>query len=323
MMKVPPEIRSAHQRQTELNEHLRDDVREIIEGFIPDDWHYVGRLKGLESFALKVESGRFDDPMAIEDFFACTIVVRNSTELPLAERLIRENFVVSSRRPPDPNRTHKSPDAFPFDDIRFYAHLAARPMLPANDWDSIIFEIQVKTFLQHAWAIATHDLVYKSNKVSWARARIAYQIKATLEHAEVAIEEADNIAGSSRLRLSDGRTAELVDVINVVKRTWPAERLPHDLRRVAENILFAFRCFGVGPQRFEEIIEAATEAGKGASLLDLSPYAATLQALLDCEKAGFEKFLTKGTRAKLFVPRGIEPPGGLAWPPAATHVTIL
>ena len=54
--------------------------------------------------------------------------------------------------------------------------------------------MQVKTFLQHAWGIATHDLIYKTDDVSWSRQRIAYQIKAMLEHAEMSIQEAGRLA---------------------------------------------------------------------------------------------------------------------------------
>src|SRR5439155_22709942 len=43
-----------------------------------------------------------------EDFFACTIVVANATEIAEAEKLIGENFAVKERRPPRPAHTHRA-----------------------------------------------------------------------------------------------------------------------------------------------------------------------------------------------------------------------
>jgi hypothetical protein len=40
-------------------------------------WFFTWRLKELESFALKIETGRVSNPVALEDFFACTIVLRS------------------------------------------------------------------------------------------------------------------------------------------------------------------------------------------------------------------------------------------------------
>ena len=58
------------------------------------------------------------------------LVVPNPGEVARAEQLIRDTFVVSQRRPPDPHRTHKAPNAFPFDDLRLYVKLRPDPAFP-------------------------------------------------------------------------------------------------------------------------------------------------------------------------------------------------
>ena len=119
--------------------------------------------------------GRFEEPAALEDFFACTVVVANTSELNQAEEMIRKNFKLRERRPKGKKTTHKTPAAFPFDDLRLYVTVRDDPPMPPTDLSGIAFEVQIKTFLQHAWAIATHDLVFKSDEVDWGKQRIAYQ----------------------------------------------------------------------------------------------------------------------------------------------------
>ena len=186
-MKVPASIRRLHEDQKAINDRLKAAIDERMRGLKNPRWHYESRVKELPSFALKIESGRFDNPRSLEDFFACTIVVANSTEIDEAEKLIDENFALQERRPQHPSHTHKASYAFPFDDLRLYVALADKPSVPPTDLIGIVFEVQIKTFLQHAWSIATHDLLYKTDDANWSKERIAYQIKAMLEHAEVSI----------------------------------------------------------------------------------------------------------------------------------------
>ena len=52
---------------------------------------------------------------------------------------------------------------------------------------NITFEIQVKSAFEHAWAVSTHDLVYKSPEIDWKRLRLAAQIKANVEQLDTLI----------------------------------------------------------------------------------------------------------------------------------------
>lgn len=316
-MKVPASIRRLYEDQRAKNERLKAEVDSLVLGIKHPRWHYESRLKQLQSFALKVESGRFTEPQALEDFFACTIVVANFAQVSDAERLIRERFRVDYRRPEKVDSTHKPPSDFPFDDLRLYVKLAEDPSRPPSDITSILFEVQIKTFLQHAWAIATHDLVYKTDDVNWSKQRIAYQTKAMLEHAEVSIQEAERLASCAFLAKQDGRTTEAKEAIALLKRHWAADELPVDIRRLADNILTLIRAVRIDLPRLEKVLTNGRAALGGAHPSNLSPFATVIQYLLNGERDSMVRLLqddpTKKRRplhvlmaAEIDIPAGID-----------------
>lgn len=305
-MKISASIRRLHEDQTALNARLRLKVDERIRNLRRPNWHYESRLKNELSFALKLESGRVRNPEALEDFFAGTVVVGNSAEIAEAERLVVEAFTPKYRRPPDGGQTHKSSDAFPFDDLRLYLTLKANAALPPSDLDGVVFELQVKTFLQHAWSIATHSLIYKSDDVDWSKERIAYQVKAMLEHAEVSIHEAHNLANSSALRLQNKRTQDIRSMIALLRLHWSADALPADLRRLAENISELLGAINVATQRLDEIL-ANMKTERGELPTNLSPHGTVLQGLLQFERDKLLALLRSEPRkARVLVPSEVD-----------------
>lgn len=279
-MKIPASVRNLYDRQRPTYEKLEAQVDRILRPVCNSRrWHYESRVKAEMSIALKLESGRVSNTEVIEDFFACTMVVRNLAEINVAEQEVRRHFNVVERRPQDVSQTHKTPDAFPFDDLRLYALWQDDPDLPPTGLDGKKFEVQVKTFLQHAWGIATHDLVYKTDDVSWSKQRIAYQIKAMLEHAEISIQEADRLAATSALAKTQKETESLKDIIAVIKEAWEPEFLPPDLRRLAENTWTVMRLAGIKLDVIKSALAAERARLKGSLPINLSPYAIIVQAL--------------------------------------------
>ena len=295
-----------------MNDRLKVLVDERMVGLKQSRWHYESRVKELLSFALKIESGRFQRPDALEDFFACTLVVANANQIAEAEKLVDENFTIKFRRPKQQNQTHKASDSFPFDDLRLYVTLRPNPALPPSDLADILFELQIKTFLQHAWAIATHDLLYKTDDVNWSKERIAYQIKATLEHAEISIQEADALAASSALAREDTRTVALNEGIDLIKAQWTGDELPADVRRLAENVMNLLAGLRLKVNRLEEILQEGKTKREGAHPSNLSPYATIVQYLFEAEGDKMAALLkNENGRTKLFIPTEIELPADL------------
>ena len=293
-MKVSLAIREMFEDQLDLNNRLKDEVDKRMAFLKQPRWHYESRVKELESFALKVETGRFTNPRRLEDFFACTLVVANTSEIEAANQLICKTFALDSRRPKDANLTHKSSDSFPFDDLRLYVTLGKDPTMPESDLDDMLFEVQIKTFLQHAWSIATHDFLYKSDSVNWSKERIAFQIKAMLEHAELSIQEVDRLAQSTSLAKENMQTKDTRKSIELLKKHWSEEGLlPHDVRRLAENINKLLDALGVKVKRLDKILDTEKEKTGRNLPLNLSPYGIIVQSLFRHEKSKMVLFLTR------------------------------
>lgn len=312
-MKVPASVRRLFEDQKVKNERLREVVDKRVQGFKDARWHYESRVKQLLSYALKVESGRFAKPAALEDFFACTLVVANVAEIERAEQIICTNFALKERRPPDGALTHKSPEEFPFDDLRLYVSLPQDPSMPPTDLTDLVFEVQVKTFLQHAWSIATHDLLYKTDDANWSKERIAYQTKAMLEHAEVSIQEAESLATTSALAKENSRTTQIKAGIALVKQQWTADELPADIRRLAQNVLSLLDGLHINLGRLEAVLEHGKEARSGTHPTNLSPFATIIQYLFKYEKDKLSELLTRDARKsfRVLIPDEVEIPEDL------------
>jgi hypothetical protein len=228
-MKVTRSIRDVYEEGiasvTELARFTDDILRPIG---VRHKWHYESRVKSLDSFALKIESGRISDPPRLEDWFAAMLVVPNKSNIRTAVDLLSGDevrLIVESRRPPDEAATTKPPDSFRFDDLRLYVRHSQPSGLPPRPFLDRQFEIQIKTFLQYAWGIATHDKIYKADRLSWGAERIAFQTKATLEHVEASIANLDalELASPAPNFAAYSRRNEFVDFI---KGQWEVDRLP-------------------------------------------------------------------------------------------------
>ena len=301
-MKIVKALRDIHHLCFPNYQLLAEEVEGLLKAKVEGrGWFFYSRLKSLESFALKVESGRVQDPNKLEDFFACTVVVSTTSQIEDAERLVLEFFDLSYRKPPDDSLTHKASSSFSFDDLRLY--VVRRPPTSGRRpyLDGLVFEVQIKTTLQHAWSRATHDLIYKSNSISWPLERIAYQVKAMLEHAEVAISEANRLADADWVSKQDRRTIAVVQLIEKLRNIWGDERLPNDVKRLAEALLALFGAADLQIDRFDDIIDAERRR-VGLLPRDLSPYAFTLQAVANFDIDNFRrKFNRRHIRTSVLV----------------------
>lgn len=303
-MKISNSIREAYRQQKELNDRLSIRVKELFEQK-KENWFYKGRIKGVESFTQKIETGHFKNVNALEDFFACTLVVENRTAIQEAKRFVMEHCDIQYQKPKNDKITHNQPYEFQFDDLRLYVKLKPTNAGPPGPLNEIIFEVQIKTFLQHAWTLATHELVYKGDTINWGMQRIAYQIKAMLEHAEVAIEQAEEMGMSSALARSHQSTDAKSAMVSWLKETWPADQLPADTLRLANTILEILSAFKLDLESLKESVRLEALQGLGPYSLNLSPYETIIKALHSHNNTAFQAFLkqplTSRNRTQLLI----------------------
>ena len=216
-MKIVQSIQNLYNSNLAYFDILKKEIDGILQNNRKQEWHYVSRIKAIESFAMKIETGRFNTKEIFEDFFATTIVVQNLSEINTAITFVSSYFDINFQRPRIASFTHKESYSFPFDDLRLYVSLkdTGTGKLAPIIYE-LIFEIQIKTFLQHAWSIATHDLIYKSDKINWGKERVAYQVKAALEHAEISISGVEELSKVSEISKENKEVKKINQMITML-----------------------------------------------------------------------------------------------------------
>ncbi|WP_192257173.1 hypothetical protein [Mesorhizobium caraganae] len=277
-MKIQTSVRQIFDEQLGINELLLAHVDSTMRGVKEARWHYESRLKTLESFAVKLETARVKNPKALEDFLACTLVVTTTGDIPRAISLVKKHFKVRYRRPIKDGETHKAADCFPFDDVRLYCVRRNDGSLPPEPIDDVVFEVQVKTFLQHAWGIATHDFNYKTDVVTWGKDRVVAHLKAALEHVELSLQEASNLSTSPFVDLINPKLRNISEVIDILRKHWKRSELPYNLRGLADSVSSILALLRIGPSSLDSSLASLRKASSGLPL-NLSPYGVVVSAL--------------------------------------------
>ena len=207
------------------------------------------------------------------------IVVPTHSEITKVENMLREKFTLVSKKPSDKSFATYSPEHFVFDDLRLYLRFDKEKFLSpkVEILDQLVFEVQIKTFLQHAWALSTHDLVYKSENISWSKHRVAYQVKAMLENIELSISSAETLSCNEIINKEDKRFKKLGRIVTLVDSKWDKESLPRDKKRLAENIFSCVDKLGITVPDLASLID---ESGCN-TLKSISPYQSILMALVN------------------------------------------
>ena len=243
-MIYPSILERKHQEYLPFIRQTAIEVKSILLNFCEENGYaFSSRIKTIESLAEKIETGRFKNWSELTDLFACTIVIPT---------LSHEKFVIDScqsifqiEKIVKRGQNKKSPDTFTFDSTRIDAKLKKNDDVDISEntlsiYD-IKFEIQIKSAFEHAWAVSTHDLVYKSDEIDWKRLRLAAQIKANVEQLDtliLAFEQTSSIIQENdypdlKMKRKLGQSIEQLFKDGQI----PDELKPKDLNRFCDNLL--------------------------------------------------------------------------------------
>jgi ppGpp synthetase/RelA/SpoT-type nucleotidyltranferase len=218
------ELFPAWERVKEESDTLLGAIAEKVGGF------YTSRIKKVESAMLKIEKGEpFVTLETMDDMVAGTIVVQTVQMIPKARIEVESAFELQSVKP----LVAPKPDVFAGHyDLHLIVKLKDSPFRAEKKITQIPFEIQIKTFLQEAWAQAGHDIIYKGKRPSYGLVRISSQVRALLELADAVLANIEQ-AASLQVEPSYDRYEKLRKIIDILEKYWSEDRLPIDRRRAA------------------------------------------------------------------------------------------
>lgn len=285
---------------------LRSVIRETLQPFVDGKGYaLVSRIKSIESLAEKLESGRYKRWDQIDDLVAFTIVVQTLSEEATAVEFLSSVFKKIDLRAR--GMTRKAPDVFRFDGTRFLARLRPSGNLGRKQIEAITFEIQIRSAFEHAWAVTTHALSYKTPVVTWERLRLASQLKAAVEQLDIMIlgfEEAALKIEASEWPVVDAQR-KIADTFSAIiaARKLPAVMAPKDWSRFSQNVFELVRASSWAHRRNPmEMAEAAIRAVEGEL------------AALGKTEAPLSVSLWQFTFASLCKAKIVEPPLDDRWP---------
>jgi ppGpp synthetase/RelA/SpoT-type nucleotidyltranferase len=242
-MIIPQAINQFYVNTLPLVEKTQVRVSDIIKHFCSQNGYlFEDRIKSPESVTEKIETGRYATWSGIDDLYACTIVINIISEEDSVISFLEDKFekIKMIRR----GEANKSPDTFRFDSTRFIGKLKQPTGL---EFETVMFEVQVKTVFDFAWAKTTHALAYKSEKLSWQRLRLAAQLKAAVEQLDMLIlgfAKTSEYVGQGHLpEIEDKTTIQIFFKEKIEMGLIPSELTPKNWSRFSDNVYRLFQSF--------------------------------------------------------------------------------
>ena len=265
-MGVPQAIRERYDQDAPAMQAVLAYVRASIAGFCRDRRYGLeARSKELESLSEKLETDRYPNWDALDDLVAFTIVVPTASHEPGVLKFLESVFEMMLVRGRD--QVAKPPDVFRFDATRCYCrikHEEPEPEIEPRGFE-ITFEVQIKTAFEHAWSVVTHDLVYKTDDISWPKRRLAAQLKAMVEQIDALVDNFERVAGDvpGTSDLETEAMAEAPGLLTTLCSDGLVDEalVPASWSRLAENLLaLAASLAGSRGRRAAERLRAMVQA---------------------------------------------------------------
>lgn len=284
-MIVPRAIEAFHGRIAESLHLLKYNIDQTLKN-IADRLgiRYVeARIKPKESLMAKIEKEGCKNPTdEIEDLVACRLIVKSNSDIDAILEKIREIFNIERQN----FRTYRSPNEFIYDDIQLTLSFKDSPFISNKEILGKKFELQIRTGLQDALAEVVRGEIYKTDILTWQKERTASELRANLELVDLVLSDFLKIASFQEEKAYQPYQRRN-EIIEVLKDTWSAEKLPEDLRRASIII--------------EEYLKlAAAKVEELSTYLNLDKYTDIVEAvsITPCQIILIVLFLEKGAFLK-------------------------
>ncbi|MFE5646870.1 hypothetical protein [Rhodococcus sp. NPDC056516] len=213
----------------------------------------IQRKKLPASIYQKLQTGKYQSILEIDDLIGFTIVLRTRSELDSACKQIESSEIQSYN---SQGRANVEPSDFKYREPKISAKPAKNYLDRHPELADISVEIQFTTALQHALDAATHDFDYKGTDYEWAKFRVVAQLRATLELADTMIDDMQK--GSSPINgivsNSSGYHTEK-ELLTVIKKHFQTENLPADLRRLIDIVSGWLKAICRNHEEFDQMLE--------------------------------------------------------------------
>lgn len=252
----------------------------------------VNRTKDFASIQDKMETGRYKSFSALDDLVAFSVIIDTLGQESEVRRFLRKAFRVHSIRS---GGTLQDERAFDFDCTRIYCRLTDDARLYDHQVREMLFEVQIRTLLQHAWSKITHPHVYKSRTYDAKAGRLAAELMAQLEATDRSFARFRTSSKSVKqvIRRDVQRASEITEMIDglVSAGVIPSELRPQNGRRLGENIYQSIRDRAKNFDRAKTTIEAFLTAQRetfpmSVTLFQLAAVALHNAEILDRGSAG-------------------------------------
>lgn len=166
---VEKRILGEYREKKFLYEKLLGHVKEILKKHIDENKIYVnaieGRVKTESSLAGKLErkQGKYSSLSDLTDILGVRVITFYSDEVDKIAALVGRLFEIDWDNSIDKRKMHEI-HSFGYNSLHYICRmpksLHSNPKYP--ELNEIRFEVQMRTSLQHVWAVLDHDTGYKS-----------------------------------------------------------------------------------------------------------------------------------------------------------------
>ena len=225
------EFEDAQPRYKALEDAAVDDLKRVIahNGLLERVHSIRHRVKTVASFREKIERKSYSHPLNdMRDLVGIRVVCLYPSILNDIDAIIRGCFDVVRY---EDKRKGESPELWRYSSIHYDCRVPEAHRGPRYDQiKDMIFEIQVRTILQDAWATVEHKLGYKNEKSIPDELKREFSALAGLFH--IADQSFQHIA--NEVRLSEQSARDTVDeLVNLYQEAEEAQVKPAHAERVA------------------------------------------------------------------------------------------